>query len=94
MIDTRGEHTFPLSHARDHVHSRPSPATAWRWALKGIRGVKLETVMMGGRRYTSREAVDRFFAGLTEARAAAAPAPSRLRAEQIARAAKRAAATF
>jgi hypothetical protein len=38
-----------------------SRATAYRWALCGIRGVKLETIKAGGARYTSREAVQRFF---------------------------------
>ncbi|MFO0905859.1 MAG: DUF1580 domain-containing protein [Pirellulales bacterium] len=35
-------------------------ATAWRWALKGVRGVKLESLTVGGRRVTSAEAFDRF----------------------------------
>jgi Protein of unknown function (DUF1580) len=92
-----GEHCenhFPLSGGKDRIASHPSPATLYRWALKGIRGVKLETVMMGGRRYTSDEAVDRFFARLSQPQAASTAAPSKLRAEQIARAGRRADATF
>lgn len=26
-------------------------STAWRWALKGVRGRKLPTIMIGGRRF-------------------------------------------
>ena len=34
--------------------------TAWRWMLKGRKGHKLESLIVGGQRYTSREAVCRF----------------------------------
>ena len=30
------------------------------WRLHGVRGVKLETILCGGLRYTSREAISRF----------------------------------
>lgn len=42
-------------------------ATCWRWIQRGVRGVKLETVLIGGRRYTSEEALGRFFARTTAA---------------------------
>lgn len=35
-------------------------STVWRWALKGCRGVVLESLSIGGRRYTSEEAFGRF----------------------------------
>lgn len=35
-------------------------ATVFRWADKGVRGVRLETLRVGRTRYTSREAIDRF----------------------------------
>ena len=37
-----------------------SPGTCWRWALKGCRGVKLETFSQGARRYTTTLAYRRF----------------------------------
>lgn len=40
--------------------------TAWRWAKRGVRGVVLETVTIGGRRYTTREAYRRFAEGCTK----------------------------
>jgi Protein of unknown function (DUF1580) len=40
-------------------------STVHRWRLKGCRGVKLETIMRGGIRYTSTEALVRFFAAIT-----------------------------
>lgn len=39
-----------------------SPATTWRWTIKGVRGVKLESLAVGGRRVTSAEAFERFIA--------------------------------
>lgn len=41
-----------------------NPATAWRWCLRGCRGIHLESMLIGGVRYTSREACDRFLAAL------------------------------
>lgn len=36
-------------------------ASVWRFALKGSRGVKLESALIGaGKRYTTRQALDRF----------------------------------
>jgi transposase len=35
-------------------------STIWRWALRGCRGHKLETRVVGWQRYTSVEALKRF----------------------------------
>ena len=42
--------------------------TVHRWAIKGLRGVKLETVVLGGRRCTSVEAIQRFAERITMSR--------------------------
>ena len=60
MIDYKVEDIFPLSRGSTRIKSRPSTATLWRWQSKGLRGVRLETIVIGGRRYTSAEAIDRF----------------------------------
>lgn len=39
--------------------------TIFRWALRGVKGVKLETIQIGGRKCTSAEALQRFFEALT-----------------------------
>jgi hypothetical protein len=36
--------------------------TLHRWRLRGVRGAKLESCLIGGRRFTSHEAVARFVA--------------------------------
>jgi len=47
-------------------------STAIRWALRGVGNprVKIATVKIGGRRYVTREAVDRFVAQLSAGPAA------------------------
>ncbi len=52
---------------REHLGNRVHPSTIHRWRLRGARGVKLETILAGGTRYTSAEALNRFFAGATAA---------------------------
>ncbi len=39
-----------------------STACMARWIVTGVRGAVLETIRIGGRRLTSREALGRFFA--------------------------------
>ena len=38
-----------------------------RWAKKGVRGVRLETIKIAGRRFTSKEAMRRFVLATTVA---------------------------
>lgn len=47
--------------------TKPHPGTVHRWRLRGIRGVTLETQLIGGVRYTSHEALDRFLRNSTAA---------------------------
>lgn len=39
---------------------RPHATTLWRWARKGLKGVRLETRRVGARFVTSAEALERF----------------------------------
>ena len=41
--------------------------TCWRWTKRGVRGVRLETYNVGGRRWTTEEAFARFVEGTTAA---------------------------
>ena len=45
---------------------RLHPSTVWRWALKGVRGVRLEVVRVGGTLCTSAQALQRFFDRLAD----------------------------
>ncbi len=44
-------------------------STLYRWALHGVRGVKLESLQLGGTLATSREALERFFGELARVKA-------------------------
>ena len=53
-----------LSEAAKIIPGRPHQSTIWRWAIRGVRGVKLETIQAGKRRFTTKEAIDQFLAEL------------------------------
>lgn len=65
MIDAQSEQLLTLTQAAKSLPGRPHVATLWRWRKRGIRGVTLETVVIGGRRYTSQEALQRFIDATT-----------------------------
>jgi hypothetical protein len=68
-IDPLTEEILSLSCAARRLprlrNDRPvSPATLWRWAARGVRDVRLETIKIGGATCTSVEALQRFIAAL------------------------------
>jgi hypothetical protein len=60
MIDIANETVIPIAEAPQHIPGRPSLATVWRWVLNGTRAGKLESFLVGGRRFTSLESIQRF----------------------------------
>lgn len=42
------------------IGRRPDKTTLYRWCLRGVQGVKLDHVRLGGRILTSRQAITRF----------------------------------
>lgn len=87
MIDVETDELLPLARAGRVLNPAAPPhnSTLWRWALGGVRGVKLETVRIGGRTFTSREALLRFMAALNAPPGAPAPpAPPTARARRAA----------
>lgn len=67
-----GETLRRLSEAAAKIRTRPNVSTVWRWHKKGIKGIHLETIKIGGTIYTSDEALERFLERINEP---AAPAP-------------------
>lgn len=69
MIDLETEPLLTLAQAARSLPGGGSVniSTIHRWRLRGSRGVKLETVLRGGVRYTSAEAIRRFIEQTTEA---------------------------
>lgn len=75
-----GETRVYLLDAPAHLPTRPDGrrthhSTCLRWVLRGVRGVRLEAVRLGGRWVTSLEALNRFAANLTAATSLTAPVP-------------------
>ncbi|HUG71771.1 MAG TPA: DUF1580 domain-containing protein [Pirellulaceae bacterium] len=91
MIDLQSETLVPVSQIPSHVPGRPHLATCWRWIQRGCRGVKLETILVGGRRFTSTLALQTFVERTTAAAAgtstvtASTPSAARKRHKQACR---------
>ena len=63
MINLSRETLIPLTQAAKLIPGcGVHISTLHRWRLRGIRGVRLETILIGGKRFTSVEAIDRFIA--------------------------------
>ena len=73
MIDHEVEDLIPFETCGLLIPGRPSRCTLYRWAFKGINSVKLESLVVGHKRFTSKEAIGRFIAAMN---ADQAPAPS------------------
>jgi hypothetical protein len=88
LIDTLKEQLFPLTDALQFVPRpkgrTPNLSTLYRWSQRGIKGVRLETVQVGGTRCTTREALGRFFGRVTAARDGTPRADQRATAAQAA----------
>ena len=70
MIELSNEEVVPLAEAAEFLPRvrrgrKVSYSSLYRWAASGRRGVKLETIFVGGTRCTSREALQRFCDALT-----------------------------
>ncbi len=71
MQSLKGERVVQLPEAanllRQTTGASYHPATLNRWARFGVRGVRLESILVGGRRLTSKQALDRFINRLNAA---------------------------
>jgi hypothetical protein len=67
MIDLKTESLLAVTTVPAELPDRPHISTIWRWINRGCRGVRLETILIGGKRYTSLEALQRFVEATTVA---------------------------
>ena len=72
MIDPKAEELLTLKDAaqilpRHRRGRKPHFGTLWRRVTSGLKGVKLETIRVGGPLCTRPEALQRFFRRLSEA---------------------------
>ena len=66
MIDVNSENLIALADVPAHLPHRRSGkkihrSTSFRWAQRGIDGIRLEVLSIGGTKFTSLEALQRFF---------------------------------
>ena len=67
-IDLTAENPITLAEAARTLPGGPvHVSTTHRWRMKGVRGVRLETFLRGGIRFTTDQAIERFFAATTAA---------------------------
>ncbi len=66
-IDIRNEELLTLEQAAQLLPGKPARLTVWRWCRAGIRDIRLDSVVIGARRYTSHRALAEFAASLTKA---------------------------
>jgi hypothetical protein len=65
MIEIESETLIPLREVSKLLPVRPNGrrvhiSAIYRWVQRGIKGVRLEAIRIGGTTYTSREALQRF----------------------------------
>ena len=51
---------------RRRAGRKPHVSTIYRWASRGLKGIVLETLVVGGTTCTSVDALQRFFDGLSQ----------------------------
>ena len=67
MSPDLSENLISPSKAARLVPGRPHVSTIWWWMTRGCRGIRLESIVCAGRRFTSVEAIERFVARTTAA---------------------------
>jgi len=67
------EDVISIAEARDELTPilgvRLDRTTLWRWTMRGVGGVRLEHLRIGGRVVTSKQAITRFVAARSQATA-------------------------
>jgi len=72
-VNVLSESVIPMTEVQALLPWPMSLSTVKFWAKVGVKGVKLETARLGGRRLTSKEAVQRFLMRINDPQ----PAPAR-----------------
>lgn len=66
MITKTPEKYIPLAEAAKLFPARLHIATVYRWAQKGFRGIKLRSIRVGHRVYTTPEDVEAFLQAINQ----------------------------
>jgi hypothetical protein len=78
-----------MAQASHLLPGRPHISTLHRWRLRGVRGIRLQTCLVGGRRYTTEAWIAEFIDRSSGAPGPAAPAENASRREAAIRNAER-----
>jgi hypothetical protein len=65
-FDLAKEDVISFRQAKEFISTHPGISTISRWCTSGVRKVRLESILIGGRRKTTRQAVDRFLVKCSE----------------------------
>ncbi len=74
---------IPLREAASIIPTRPHIATIWRWIERGARGHKLESWLVGGQRFTTRDAIESFLGKINGTSKLSSPSTPKARQRQI-----------
>ena len=55
-----------FAEAAKMLPGQPHISTLHRWRISGVRGVRLSTTLIGGRRYVQRSCIAEFFAKINQ----------------------------
>lgn len=75
-IDLEHERLISLAEAQALLPGHPHLSTLWRWRKRGIGGVRLDTIRVGGRRFVSLKQLSGFIAAITDPQRSGAPEQS------------------
>jgi len=64
-IELETQDLLSITQAASRIPGRPHVATVHRWVHSGLQGVRLDSWKVGGKRFTSIEAIERFIAATT-----------------------------
>jgi len=67
QTDPLNGQAMSLQEAAKSLPGRPHVSTLHRWRARGVKGVRLECVRVGGRWYVTRKALQRFLRAVTAA---------------------------
>lgn len=65
-IDLENDQLLTMAQACRLLPRRPSPSTIWRWRVRGVGGVRLKCVRVGGMWATTARALAEFLRAQTD----------------------------
>jgi len=72
LRDLRDDQPLSLPDAADYLGKltgrKPHVSTLWRWCLKGCKGVRLDSICIGGKRFVTVAAIEKFIEASTALR--------------------------